>query len=203
MRLHGPVALLLLSSLAVVAGCHVDVDKGKNGEDKDVRIETPLGGLHVTSNQTTAADLGLPVYPGAKLTTDNQGDKSANVQMGFGKWQLHVEVVTYESSDPHSKVVAFYRNAMGRFGNVISCQGNQPVGAPATTSEGLTCNEDHGSNVKVNGVYVDDAGNFTLRAGSKHHQHIFILKGTASGTRFSLVELEVPATLTDQSSSSD
>ncbi len=52
----------LLASLFV--GCSIAVDKNKNGEDKNVKIDTPLGGVHVTSDSTTAADVGLPVYPG-------------------------------------------------------------------------------------------------------------------------------------------
>lgn len=203
MKPRALVGLALLGTLAGAAGCHVQVDKGRNGEDKSVRIETPLGGLHVQSDQTTAADLGLPAYPGATLTGDNQGDKSADVQMGFGNWQLHVDVVTYQTAAPQSKVIAFYKNALGRFGTVISCQGDKAVGTPAATPEGLTCSKDHGSNVNVNGVNVDDQNNFTLRAGSKHHQHIFVLKSSGEGTRFSLVELELPVSMTENGQSSD
>lgn len=203
MKLQAPMAVVLLGVLTTAAGCHVQVDKGRNGEDKNVQIETPLGGLRVRSGQTTAADLGLPVYPGATLTADNEGDKSADVNMGFGKWQLRVEVVTYQTPDEPSKVIAFYRNAMGRFGGVISCQGDKPVGTPAVTTEGITCNEDNNSNVQVNGVNIDDDGNFTLRAGSRHHQHIFVLKSAGQGTRFSLVELELPEGLMGKSGTSD
>jgi len=186
-----------------VAGCHVQVDKGKNGEDKNVRIDTPLGGLHVRSDQTAAADLGLPVYPGAQVAPDKDGDKSADVHLGFGQWQLRVRVVTYESADPQDKVLAFYRQAMSRFGDVIECEDNHPVGSPAATGEGLDCSEDHSHHgVHVSGV-SDDSG-LSLRAGSRRHQHIVAFKSASTGTRFSLVELELPAELDrDSSHSSD
>lgn len=203
MKLHALAGLLLVGTLAGLAGCHVQVDKGKNGEDKNVQIETPLGGLHVRSDETTAGDLGLPVYPGAKPAGDEQGDKSADVQMGFGEWQMRVEVVTYETPDAQSKVLAFYKKALGRFGEVISCDGNKPVGTPPVTSEGLTCSEDHNAKMQVNGINVDEDGHFTLRAGSKRHQHIFVLKSSDEGTRFSLVELELPASFDGNSHSSD
>lgn len=154
-----------------VSGCHVQVDKGKNGEDKNVRIETPLGGMQVRSGQTTAADLGLPVYPGAQLTPDSEGDKSADVRMGFGQWQMRVDVVTYTTPDAQNKVTAFYKNALGRFGDVLSCQGDHPVGTPTITSEGLTCNESH-SHVQVNGVNVEDANDFTLRGVEASPAHL-------------------------------
>ena len=200
MRIRLLPEALILGSLLSIAGCHVQVDKGKNGEDKNVRVQTPLGGLNVRSNQTTATDLGLPVYPGAQLTTDDQGDKSADVNMGFGPWQLRVEVVTYESSDPQSKVIAFYKNAFGRFGDVLSCQGNQPQGTPTVTSEGLTCSDEGHGHVQVNSIHVDEDHGFTLRAGSKHHQHIFALRSSGQGTRFALIELELPEGPSDSSS---
>jgi len=89
-----PEALILgtlLGTLLAAAGCHVEVDKGKNGEDKNVKIDTPLGGLHVRADQTSAVDLGLPVYPGAEIAPDHEGDKSADVHFGFGQFQLRIQ----------------------------------------------------------------------------------------------------------------
>lgn len=188
-----------LGALLAVAGCHVQVDKGKNGEDKNVKIDTPLGGLHVRSDQTAAADLGLPVYPGAQVATDHDGDKSADVHLGFGEWQLRVRVVSYQTADPRDKVIAFYRSALGRFGDVVECRGDQPVGSPTITSEGLSCREDRGkANIHVSGVSEGD--DLTLRAGSKRHQHIFAIKNEGEGTRFALVELQLPAALAESNS---
>src|SRR6476646_10407706 len=85
-------------------------------------------GIHVNKDQTSAADLGLPVYPGAEVVKDNDHDKSADVHMGFGEWQLRVRAVSYDTTDSQGKVVEFYRKALGRYGNVITCQGNSPVG---------------------------------------------------------------------------
>lgn len=187
----------VLGTLLAAAGCHITVDKGKNGEEKNVRIDTPLGGLHVRKDQTSALDLGLPAYPGAQVSPENEGDKSADVHFGFGQFQLRVRVVTYQTPDNRDKVVAFYKNAMGRFGEVLTCEGNRPVGSPTITAEGLTCNED--SKVHVNrGNYGDDDA-FNLRAGSKHHQHIVAIKNGGAGTRFTLVEIQLPADLDESS----
>jgi hypothetical protein len=193
--------MLFLGTLLAVSGCHISVDKGNNGEDKNVKIDTPLGGLHVRADQTSAADLGLPAYPGAQIVADHDGDKSADVHLGFGQFQLRVRVVTYETPDSKDKVIAFYKNAMGRFGEVLTCDGNQTVGTPAITGEGLTCREDSHARVNFSSDHdvVDESG-FTLRAGSKHHQHIFAIKSSGMGTRFSLVELQLPTGL-DQSAS--
>jgi hypothetical protein len=188
------VAGLVLA--AGLAGCRVHVDKGSNGEEKDVQVDTPFGGIHVNTDQTTAADLGLPVYPGAQIVKDDN-DKSADVHMGFGEWQLRVKVVNYTTPDDKDKVIAFYKKALGRFGDVISCQNDSPVGTPTSTAEGLTCAEDAHAHVNVNSDghnygYHGSSG-FELKAGSKRHQHILGLESSGPGqTRFSLVALDLP-----------
>ena len=205
MRLRVASETFILTGLTVLllsaAGCHVQVQKGKNGEDKNVKVETPFGGLHVRSDQTAASDLGLPVYPGAQVAPQGEGDKSADVHMGFGQFQLRVKVVTYTTADPQDKVLAYYKKEMGRFGDVIECDGNQPVGTPTTTSQGLTCrDEGHHGHVNVNGKdYGGGDSGLTLRAGSKHHQHIVAFKTASSGTKYSMIELQIPTEFSSDS----
>src|ERR1039458_797770 len=151
---------ILLAELALAAGltgCWVHVDKNSNGEEKKVQVDTPFGGIHVNTNQTSAADLGLPVYPGAQQRADDDKHKSADVHLGFGEWELRVRAVSYTTSDTQEQVTAFYKKALGRYGDVINCQGNAPVGTPTKTSEGLTCSDDNGNHVRVNrGAYSSD-----------------------------------------------
>ena len=196
------ISLAAASILIAVAGCHISVDKSKSGDEKNVKIETPLGGLHVRSDQTSAADVGLPAYTGAHLSTGSDGDKSADVHLGFGQWQLRVRAVTYETSDSQDKVVAFYKSALGRYGDVLQCDGKKAVGSPTVTHEGLTCDEEHGKG-HVN-VDLTSSDHLSLMAGSRHHQHIFAIKnGGGADTRFSLVELQLPGGGDQESSSSD
>ena len=71
----------LAALLGLAAGCSISVDKAKNGDDKNVKIDTPIGGVHVSSNDMTAADVGLPVYPGAhSYWHEKDGDKAADIQ---------------------------------------------------------------------------------------------------------------------------
>ena len=193
----GAAACFLLA--AGIAGCRVQVDKGPNGEDKKVQVDTPFGGIHVNTDETSAADLGLPAYPGAEIVKDKDNDKSADIHMGFGEWELRVKVVNYSTSDSQDKVVAFYKKALTRFGDVIACQNNAAVGTPTTTSEGLTCSDNGGPNVNVDDPgksygWQSSHGGFQLRAGSKRHQHIVGFESSAPGqTRFALVALDLPA----------
>jgi hypothetical protein len=201
-------AISLLAGLALatgLAGCRVHVDKDVNGQDKTVQVDTPFGGIHVNTDQTTAADLGLPVYPGAEPVKDKDKHKSADVHLGFGEWELRVRAVSYATSDTKEQVTAFYKKALGRYGNVITCQNNSPVGTPTTTSEGLTCENDGNGNVKIDqGDYRVGKGNLELKAGSKRHQHIVGFESPRDGkTLFALVALDLPAGMDGKSDKSD
>jgi len=181
--------------LLMTSGCRIQVDKSKNGEDKNVKIDTPMGGLHVRTNDLTAADVGLPVYPGAQIVPDHDNEKAADVHLGFGKWQLRVKVVNYQTPDSQDQVLTFYRKSLGRYGDVIECNHNTPVGTPTSTREGLTCSEHNKE------VHVDEGDDLSLRAGSMHHQHIVgFKKGSAGYTKFALVELQLPEGVNDDES---
>lgn len=191
---------VLLASIALLAwgtGCRVHVDKDASGQENHVQVDTPFGGVHVNTNQLTATDLGLPVYPGSSLVNDDK-HKSADVHMGFGEWQMRVRAVSYSTPDSQEKVLAFYKKALGRYGDVITCQASTPVGKPAATAEGLTCADDgKNSNVQIdsdhNGNGYDLSSGLQLKAGSKHHQHIVGFEDAKTGmTHFALVGLDLP-----------
>ena len=183
----------LAVSTVVLAGCSVRVNKqAHDGDDKDVQISTPFGGLQVHKDQADAADLGLPKYPGAVPAPDHaaRGDdsKSVDVKMGFGLFQLRVQVASYVSTDPQPKVQEFYRNALARYGDVLQCRGNETIGQPTRTAEGLTCREEYGNQQMRSFI---DNHEFRLIAGSSRRQHIVLFK--PGGTRFLLIALELPA----------
>ena len=188
-----------------MAGCRVHVDKDANGQEKKVQVDTPFGGVHVNTDQTTAADLGLPVYPGAQAVRGDDKHKSADVHLGFGEWELRVRAVSYATPDSKDKVAAFYKKALSRYGDVITCQNNAPVGTPAATSEGLTCEEDKNPKVQIDqGDYNVGKGNLELKAGSKRHQHIVGFESPSDGkTRFAMVALDLPAGVEKGSGKSD
>ena len=187
----------LTFSLGLTGCFSVKVDKDANGKEKTVQVETPFGGVHVNTDQTTASDLGLPVYPGAQPVRDDDKHKSADVHLGFGDWQLRIKAVSYSTSDSREKVAAFYKKALSRYGDVITCQGNSPIGTPTVTSDGLNCNDNENS--KNSKVQFDDSDlrqDFRLKAGSKRHQHIVGFEDPKDGkTRIALVALDLPANM--------
>ena len=188
-----PLLICIALALPLVAtGCSINVDKkGKDGEDKRVKIDTPLGNIHVNTDRAPGAT-GIALYPGAVAIPDHDGDKDADVRLGFGPWQLRVQVEHYSTADDRDKVLSYYRKSLARFGDVIECRGNEPVGSTTRTAEGLTCAEDD----KNHHVDVGDHG-LSLRAGSKRHQHIVAIdkestEAATGPTKFTLVALDLP-----------
>jgi len=167
------LALLLLSS------CSVNVKKENNGQEKQVDISTPMGGIHV-SKRVSPEDVGIAVYPGATLKEKSNGEnKSANVNLsGFG-YGLRVIALEYESKDSPDKVIAFYKDQLTKYGSVLVCHTvgfdmNADVKRNDGGSHELTCEGDHGHNIE-------------LKVGTKENQHIVAIEPSGSGSNFSLV----------------
>ncbi len=188
-----------------VVGCRVHVDKGANGEDKTVQVDTPFGGVHVNTDQVSASDLGLPVYPGAESVKGDDNHKSADVHLGFGEWTLRVRAVTYATNDSKEQVTAFYKKALGRYGDVLTCHDKSPVGTPTVTAEGLTCADSgKNGNVKMDSSDYGSKEGLQLKAGSKRHQHIVGFEHPKDGkTLFALVALDLPSAIEKGSEKSD
>lgn len=190
--MHRRLAILLcLPTILALSGCYIQKTSNKDGAKDNVAIQTPLGGMHIKTDSLKAIDVGLPEYPGAvRVAHDGSDNQSADINFSFGSFQLRVKAMSYQSSDPQDKIVDFYRKALGRYGEVITCKGHEPVGTPLQTSEGLTCQDDSGHN-KIH-TNIDDA-TVTLKAGSKQHQHIVSFHHqTSDGTKFGLISLDLP-----------
>ena len=62
---HGK-ALLAASALALIGTTGCRIDTHKNGNNDDVKIATPFGGLSVKTNDAAVQEgVGLTPYPGA------------------------------------------------------------------------------------------------------------------------------------------
>ncbi len=180
----------MMAGTVVLAGCRID--SNKQGDSDNVKIATPFGGMQVKTNEAAVVDgVGLPVYPGAELEKKDKDNGAADVNMSFGDFKLRVKAVSYRSTDAPDKVSAFYRKALGRYGDVIQCSSNRPVGTPTHTAEGLTCSNDTDNHVQLN-ADTGASGKLEFKAGSKQHQHIVSVDADGTGTKFGLVALDLP-----------
>lgn len=177
--------------LLLVTGCMVRTRDGEKG-GKDVDISTPLGGMSVkTDSSAVQRKLGLPLYAGAVPEQKKGNDKaSADVDMNFGAFHLRVLAMSFTTTDGPDKVRDFYRDALGKYSDVIECRHKRPVGKPESTGLGLTCSDDN--RVHARELDKDDKDETELKAGSKSRQHIVSFESHEGGTRFGLVSLELP-----------
>ncbi len=174
-------SLVLATAVALLLpACSVNVKKEKNGEDKQVDINTPMGGIHV-SKGADPQDVGIAVYPGSKLKEkDSDGsDKSANVNIsGFG-YGLKVVALEYESGDAPGKVVDYYKDQLKKYGNVLVCHTSdldfnmESRDKDGGTNE-LRCEGKMGVNIE-------------LKVGTRENQHIVAVQPEGSGSTISLV----------------
>jgi len=173
------VGLLLLS---LTVGCSIQ----KSGTEdkaggKKVDIESPLGSLHVATNEKAKGeDTGLPVYPGARLAPEERADhdsQRANVSMGFAGFGLKVVAVKYESDDSPDKLLAFYHKALEKYGKVFECKGDLDLNAGKDDKQ-VTCSPS-----------TQDKTELAVREGDVHH--IVKVEPTGKTTKFSLVYLKL------------
>ena len=177
-RFAGTLALGL--AVLVGLGCSINVKKQKDGQDKQVDINTLVGGIHV-NKQVNPEDVGITIYPGARLKQKdfNGENKSANVDIsGFG-YGLKVVALEYESDDSPAKVLDYYKDQLRKYGDVLICHTshldvNADVKELNKGSDQLTCEGSAGVNVE-------------LKVGTKENQHIVAVEPEGKGSSFSLV----------------
>lgn len=181
------VALLLLAGCSIhVKDAERDADGSKN---KDVTIKSPFGGLHVRTNDVDAKDLGLTVYPGARLKekAGDDHDNKADVNIDTPWFGLKVVALKYVSDDSQDKVWAYYKKELSKYGHVLECKPGSPdMDVVAKDDDQLTCHEhqrkDHNANLNL------DSDEPSLRVGSQSHQRVVgFKKPFGGGTEFDLV----------------
>jgi len=190
-------------SVLVLSGCRI-VDH-KDGKNDNVAISTPFGSMQVkTNDDADASAIGLAVYPGATPVKEKGDDNSsADVNMSFGDFHLGVKAASFQTGDSTDKVMEFYRKDLGRYGDVIECKGDHPIGTPTRTSQGLTCNDKDGHGSVHGSVNVDSEDEVELKAGSETRVHVVGIKPKDGGTRIGLVMLNLPSQLHSKDSNKE
>jgi len=183
------VLALVIFPLLVLPACTVNVKKNAEGEDKNVDIDTPVGGIHVNKD-ADIGDVGLPVYPGArkKEKSANGEEKSANVNISAGKYGIRVVALEYLSDDPPEKLVTYYKDQLKKFGSVLECHTshhgggfNAHYGDDKDSEPAPKCDDNSGGKV------------VELKVGTKQNQHIVSIEPADSGkgTDFGLVSVQI------------
>jgi len=174
--MRNSIILMTMAAVIITTACSINVKKDEQGQDKNVDINTPFGGIHVNEN-ADVRDTGLPVYAGARLKKkDDSGDeKSANVNISTGEFGLKVVAVEYESDETPNKLIAYYKNALKKYGTVLECHTEGQHDTYEGDSDALKC---EGNN---NGKTIE------LKVGTKSNEHLVSIKPQGKGSDFALV----------------
>jgi len=174
------IAVAFASWLTLLA-CTISVKDHDGGDNSKVDIETPIGGIHV-DEQADVRETGLTLYPGArqKPKTDHDSN-SANVNISSGLFGLKVVAIEYETDDPPSKVLTFYREQMKKFGSFVECRTDKHSDLAAKADIGnlrpVSC--DSGKNGSV----------VELKSGTEDNEHLVSVEPKGKGSDFALVYL--------------
>lgn len=85
--------------------------------------DPPHDGVNFSlSVRAATRDVGLPMYPGARLDEKNGKENNmAHVMAALGPHEFRLEAMRLISQDPPEKIVRFYRRALARYGRVVDC----------------------------------------------------------------------------------
>ena len=160
-----------------------------SAEEKNVDIETPVGGLHVTKD-ADVRDTGLPVYPGARRKEkSNDGDEnSAHVNISTSLFGIKVVAIEYLSDDPPEKLVAYYKDQLKKYGNVLECRTNE-----RHIGTNMNGEDTSGDSKKLKCEGDQNGKTIELKVGNEQNQHIVSVKPADSGkgSDFGLVYIQM------------
>jgi hypothetical protein len=179
--IFGP--LLAIALLLAVGGCRIESTKSGDGKNEKVEIKTPLGELKVQS-EADPKQLGMPLYPGARLAQDNERDDdhgSMNLSLGNDEFGFKVVAIQLMSDDPVEKVLSFYRPELGKKGKVQECKGDLNIHDDNDDDKGfgdnVTCDENNSGQMEL-GVVTD------------RRMHLVSVKPRGNGSKISLVYMQ-------------
>ncbi|MGA9798701.1 MAG: hypothetical protein WBQ68_06810 [Terriglobales bacterium] len=180
---------LAFGALLALPACDINVKKDNQGQEKNVDIETPVGGLHVTKD-ADVRDTGLPVYPGArrKEKSDDGDENSAHVNISTSLFGIKVVALEYLSDDPPEKLVAYYKDQLKKYGNVLECHTNE-----RHIGTNMNGEDTSGDSKKLKCEGDQNGKTIELKVGTEQNQHIVSIKpgDNSKGSDFGLVYIQM------------
>ena len=172
---RGQLLLAVLAVLALVIGANAQ-QKSDDDQDKQFDVHSSLGDAHI-GNDPNSRDLGLPIYPGARLRKHDDNRSGANFSILTEAFGVKFMVANYDSDDAPEKLIAYYRDKLKKYGKVLECHTSEHPGDVHMDAG------DHNSNqskeLKCEG---DNTGNVVeLKVGTEDNQHLVAITPADSG----------------------
>src|SRR5580658_629330 len=140
MSRHLIVAIAMSAALTLPAFA-----QDSDSQNKNFDVRSSVGDLHV-GNDADARKIGVPLYPGARLKTNDHDNDSANLSLFTESFGFKLVVASYDSDDAPAKIIGFYRDKRKKYGKVLECHSHK-----------------HGGDVEVHDDDKDSKGNSELK----------------------------------------
>ncbi len=152
--------------------------------NKNLDVQSSVGDLHLGSD-ADAKKVGMPLYPGARLKTDDKDSNAANLSLFTEAFGFKLVVANYDSDDAPGKVIDFYRDKLKKYGKVLECH---------TQKRGIEVNDDDKDDKDSKDSKElkcdENSGPVTeLKVGTEDNQHAVAIQPRESGkgSTFALV----------------
>ncbi|MGA8489378.1 MAG: hypothetical protein WB711_03085 [Terriglobales bacterium] len=168
--------LILVIAVAVSSTALFAQDQTpSSGEKHKIAVETDSGRYEVGAEKLDPKQLGVAIYPGAKIHEGENDSSDASLSLDWGKESTRLYLQNYVTSDSSDKVLSFYRKQLSKYGAVLECRNGKPVAAAPWQ---LKCDSDK------------DGNSIELKAGTERKQHMVGVTSTAGGAQFEVVYLD-------------
>ena len=161
-----------------------------DSKNKSFDVKSSVGDLHVGAD-ADAKKVGLPLYPGAQLKTDDDNKDQANFSVLTEAFGMKLVVANYVSPDAPGKIVDFYRDKLKKYGKVLECH-SQKHGGDVSVHEDNKDSKDGDTKDSKELKCDENSGPVTeLKVGTEDNQHVVAVepRDASKGSTFAIVYL--------------
>jgi hypothetical protein len=177
---------MLAVTFGVLVAIPIFAAQAQEGDkDKKLDVRSSIGDLHVGAD-ADARKIGLPLYPGARLKSDDDSRNNANLSIFTEAFGFKLVVANYDSDDAPGKVIDFYRDKLKKYGKVLECH-SKKHGGDVEVHDG---DKDDSKGSKELKCEDDNTGPVTeLKVGTEENQHVVAVEPREGGksSTFALV----------------
>jgi len=169
--------------IAIFAG--LGSAQGQSDRNRGFDVKSSVGDMHL-GNDADARKIGLPVYPGARERKHDEHRNSANLSLFTSEFGIKLVVLNYDSDDAPSKVIAYYRDKLKKYGKVLECRtSNRDRDVNPSTDKD---DSQKSKELKCEGDQKGDT--IELKVGTEDNQHLVAVspaENGGEGSTFALV----------------
>jgi len=169
------LALALLLALAMTSSAAQSSENDDQNKNFDVR--SSVGDMHLGSD-ASPREIGLPVYPGARLRKHDDNNSNANLSLFTSAFGFKLVIANYDSDDTPAKIISYYREKLKKYGKVLECRTSKHGGDVSTHAD-----DDHDSSkskeLKCEGDNTGDV--VELKVGTEDNQHDVAVEPAENG----------------------